>query len=650
MIVFWSFSVALHFQFAIEASRKEKSTRPTVCRSTNMASANGKATGEIDVGSNWAAESTVSGFSQDLQHAGGDRKRYHLSLLKKLPRYRDTVLEMIFPYYAIGHDITTSSMSGILFAPNLPAPRNTLALAVKAGILPGNGEFAYFRHDHGDQHITLEGLTDDERSKLNFFHGGCGDCRHVYATLYDLGRQLQSGSGDTLKGNRVHFVLNDSSHAILARCAVMLAGLEELARFPMEDIRKKERQDVNLLLAFLHYVLLSPVVPSYVNEKLCEIMQRLVDDPTQYRSFTFAGDTWEGVRRVLEIWLNPMRQDGTDISRSAEEVAEHYRDGEHNEVMRNIGETVIEYGKIASDYLNSNHLDELAKLSDVQVDSFFSMLNNIGLNMARIVHSNLKALNVQGDVVFTAVHQVLPPPKQLLSLHSPAVQRCHQLAHKAGDEIREDGRLIEGITRCALHTAAEDFSHSTVVGEYHTNMTGIEPVTDPELSRINPDEAEVGQLAHHWNALRFILAGCHVRASAGDLAVHGALIACVCVCPCVCVRVCPVSNSFFITPRIGTRFVLLTGKHPVVGQLPRVSFSALPGQSSDRPNLPPHPSAITALFLDRSLVVVHLTGHDQIMTVEILRTMAIASPQSGQATARGLPEVFHVSARSRWIA
>ena len=27
------------------------------------------------------------------------------------------------------------------------------------------------------------------------------------------------------------------------------------------------------------------------------------------------------------------------------------------------------------------------------------------------------------------------------------------------------------------------------------------------------------------------------------------------------------------------------------------------------------PSAITALFLDRSLVVVHMTGHDQMMTV-----------------------------------
>ena len=58
----------------------------------------------------------------------------------------------------------------------------------------------------------------------------------------------------------------------------------------------------------------------------------------------------------------------------------------------------------------------------------------------------------------------------------------------------------------------------------------------------------------HWN---IILAGGHVRASAGALAVHTALIPCVCVCVCVraCLRVCPVSNSFFITPRIGTRFV-----------------------------------------------------------------------------------------------
>ena len=118
-------------------------------------------------------------------------------------------------------------------------------------------------------------------------------------------------------------------------------------------------------------------------------------------------------------------------------------------------------------------------------------------------------------------------------------------------------------------------------------------------------------------AICFILAGGHVRASAGALAVHGALIPCVCACACVRYQ-----TPFSSRHESGPGLFLPTGKHPVVGQLPRVSFSALPGQSSGRPNLPPYSSAITALFLDRSLVAVHLTGHDLIMTVEILRTMA----------------------------
>ena len=79
----------------------------------------------------------------------------------------------------------------------------------------------------------------------------------------------------------------------------------------------------------------------------------------------------------------------------------------------------------------------------------------------------------------------------------------------------------------------------------------------------------------------FILAGCHVRASAGDLAVHGALI------PCACVSV-RYQTPFSSRHESGPSWFLSTGKHPVGGQLPWVSFSALPGQSSDRPNLPPH--------------------------------------------------------------
>ena len=142
----------------------------------------------------------------------------------------------------------------------------------------------------------------------------------------------------------------------------------------------------------------------------------------------------------------------------------------------------------------------------------------------------------------------------------------------------------------------------------------------------------------------FILAGGHVRASAGALAVHTALIPCVCVSVCLSVRYqTPLSSRHESVPSL----FLSTGKHPVGGQLPRVFFSALPGQSSDRPNLPPHKklsifqfpfasirratsqacsglgkrridrstskrsskklqrATITAFFLDRSLVVVH---------------------------------------------
>ena len=39
-----------------------------------------------------------------------------------------------------------------------------------------------------------------------------------------------------------------------------------------------------------------------------------------------------------------------------------------------------------------------------------------------------------------------------------------------------------------------------------------------------------------YNAQNIILAGGHVRACAGDLVVHGALIPCVCVSVCLCVR------------------------------------------------------------------------------------------------------------------
>ena len=62
----------------------------------------------------------------------------------------------------------------------------------------------------------------------------------------------------------------------------------------------------------------------------------------------------------------------------------------------------------------------------------------------------------------------------------------------------------------------------------------------------------------------------------------------VCECVCVSVWVCECVSVRYQTPfssrhESGQSLFLSTGKHQAVGQLPRVSFSALPWQSSDRP-------------------------------------------------------------------
>ena len=87
----------------------------------------------------------------------------------------------------------------------------------------------------------------------------------------------------------------------------------------------------------------------------------------------------------------------------------------------------------------------------------------------------------------------------------------------------------------------------------------------------------------HGKDRMFILAGGHVRASAGALAVHTALIPCVCACVCVRYQT-PFSSRHESVPSL----FLSTGKHAVGGQLPRVFFSALPGQSR-RPSKPTTP-------------------------------------------------------------
>ena len=420
------------------------------------------------------------------------RRKQQLELLDKLPRYRTLSKPRSFTYYGVGHDLALSSLSGILIKP-----------ATARRFETGRVQCCHA----GDQRLKLEELITEEKSQLNSFYGGCGDCRHIYMTLYDLGQQLQKGNDDVRRGNRVHFLANDSSPAILARCAILLAGLHELAQFSMEDIATREILEVNVLLALLHFVLLSPVVPSYVDEKLVEIIQRLLDNPAQYPSIRFANETWVGVKRVLEIWLSPTDQGYYQTSR-AKDLIEKYT-SIANSAQAQLNESLVNMANNAFEHhLNHAHLDRVERLGDSfeKANSLVGLSYFASFTLARIINSNLRHFGVHGDLVSFAVHQVLPPPKKLLSLHSPDVRRYYSKASEEGVicQTIDGNRLVNAAARYILWLVEQNYKLSQVAEDYVANRTGREPVIDPELLELYPDEVCEGQAPPYWDPMKFI--------------------------------------------------------------------------------------------------------------------------------------------------
>ena len=435
---------------------------------------------------------------EDVEEAARRMRHTHRMLLEEVPRYRAQIREEIFPYFAVGHDWALSSFSGIVVAPELPGEEDS---KVSGGPMSLRGQ-----HDLGNQLIQLGHLTKEEKTHLNFFYGGCGDCRHIYMTLYDLGRQLLKGNEDIRRGNRVHFLVNDTSPAILARCTVLLAGLHELAQFSLEDIAKKDKKEVNVLFAFLHFVLLSPVVPFYVHEKFRTIVQRLLDNPAQYPSIRFVDEAWKGVRRVLEVWLSPKQAD-YDISTDMDEVLKDFTNFNYRLVMQFDPMRADKSREELEEYLTTNHQDELTSLTEDQWKTLAAMLHNASISLSELMDSEntLLGRNVLPDLIFAGVHQVLPPPKPLLPFHSAEVQRCYQWASEGAAESRPDqGKFLLGPARQILKVASENNTPSSVVQDYVTNLTTIEPVVDPRMRKMHPEKTRRGNPGLHWNPLRFI--------------------------------------------------------------------------------------------------------------------------------------------------
>ena len=447
--------------------------------------------------------------ANDTPRSGEEDKKAgvtpHEVLLGLLPRYRTYLIKHRFLYYAVGHDVAQSSLSGMLVTPEFN----------HVGIDRRVQEAAQCMHQNhvgydlgGDQLLTLDTMTDNERKQMNFFYGGCGDCRHVYTTLYDLGRQLTEGDDRVKRGNRVHFFLNDTSPAILARCSVLLVALSDLSRFPADVIRNHGNEEVKLLLSFLHFVFISPVVPVYVYERVESIIRRLLRNPELYQGLMIGGDTWPGVRRVLQDWL--MMFDGLsaeDRSREAQHLAKRYYRKQARTQERAKRQLVFSHQRKLANQVRSTGTCDPERLDTETTNKFFAMVDTTAANLSTLTTSSLLPLNVHSDIVFALVHRVVPPPRCMFRYHSSKVRQLYArlVSSQEFNVARRD--ISNGAAHQIARMITEDYDPMWVFQDYHPNVTAWDTILvdeDVKASRRPSKELKDYQVSKDWCALRIL--------------------------------------------------------------------------------------------------------------------------------------------------
>ena len=431
-----------------------------------------------------------------------DRTSAHRELLERLPRFRPSLRPYHFTYYAVGHDPAQSSLSGLFLLSELS--RN-----MKENVQHFRPGLSYWgREDGGDQLMRMRQLSDEERAQLSFFYGGCGDCRHIIATLYDLGRQISEGVQAMHRGNHVHFLLNDCNASILARFSVLLVALHDLSRFQTENLQRRNNEEVKQLFAFLHYVYFSPVVPVFVHLRLCSIIRRLLRDRYLYPTLIFPDQAWERVKKVLEFWLERLPiADSDKLEREAEKLAKWYATTERNFLQRSkAGRRRKLFNDLKDMVLRTN----LVRVSDLDDPSgstratLEELLEDNAVKASALSVSNLIPYGAHADLVYAAVHCVLPPVECLLHAYPPEVRHYHRMANERDQVCFAKRDLVYGIARQIAKVVGEGYDSGSLFKDMAPNVTGLDASFEPDYLQyffggVRPDGYE--QQPPRWNPL-----------------------------------------------------------------------------------------------------------------------------------------------------
>ena len=89
--------------------------------------------------------------------------------------------------------------------------------------------------------IDLNKLDDKSLGSLNFFFGGFGDARHLFASIVDLNNQSLKLNKKKKELFNVNFAVNDIKPHAVAKLLIMLSAFRNLSNYN----RKQIETDVN---------------------------------------------------------------------------------------------------------------------------------------------------------------------------------------------------------------------------------------------------------------------------------------------------------------------------------------------------------------------------------------------------------------------
>jgi Domain of unknown function (DUF4470) len=192
--------------------------------------------------------------------------------------------------------------------PEPPAPDDVDRL----GAISAEGQLDGAAHSGPDSQISLAPPDDfataadggSARRDVGVLLGGCGDARHLLATLLDAADPARCAQPDKLA---LRFVLIDVCPEVVARAYVLLVLLERAVQTlsssePPDDVYGMDDK-TSIALATVWHVYMAPTLCDSAYSELVKVLEEAAESPEPTLDFVrCTAGTWDAVRQCCQGW------------------------------------------------------------------------------------------------------------------------------------------------------------------------------------------------------------------------------------------------------------------------------------------------------------------------------------------------------------